>query len=175
MTWFACYLAFTLLLAGLAWYPCCCPPGTAYPCANCVADVPDNVVLTITGTADNRCNTCDETINGSHILSGYTPCVWLKNNTPMGCGSPSVISYYNMRAVVTQNSIALSGVTHWLLTIIAVTVEGTTRYQSTAYHYWSSGGSSPIDCIADRTLSRYSPVGGTACDFSSQAVELAPD
>lgn len=73
VTWLAWYIAFTLLLVGLAWWPCCCGE-QCIQCPNCDDPGPCTQSVTFSGAAAGTCG-CSE-VNATFIVGYDTVCIW---------------------------------------------------------------------------------------------------
>lgn len=169
-------LLWTIALWCLAWYPCCCETGSAYPCSNCSGSVPTSVSIIISGAMDrNNCNTCDDDLNGTHVLPEWTTCKWKKGNVGLSCGDPSGSSYNYYRITAGAANTYCTTNVHWQINVNTVHVYGLHGYFSTYYFIWDSGSTSPMDCTVDRSLSLWTPSPAptqTSCDLSSATVSI---
>ena len=144
MTWFAAYLAFTLLLAGLAWYPCCCgtePPTPYARCADCIGDdenVPQFYTVYIPALANVNCTAC-ASYAGTYVLeTNYAyPC-----NSIVAHSSPcSEEGGYVTMAIGTQ---WIDGA--WVSGIIVMLSQGI-HLAYTNYYRWNLDTESDYDCL----------------------------
>jgi hypothetical protein len=90
MAWLAAYLAFTLLLAGLAWYPCGC---STFTCLECTGDVPAAISVVVAAPANTvNCSACAG-YAGTYVVPFTSACLYRTTfaNTP-GCMGGSTIS-----------------------------------------------------------------------------------
>jgi hypothetical protein len=90
MTWLAAYLAFTLLLAGLAWYPCCGGGGGGFihcdACAGAGDNSPEYITVYISGIANGTCDQCTP-YNGTYLVPSVVACGYVLDLTDDVCGS----------------------------------------------------------------------------------------
>lgn len=150
MIWYAAYLAFTLLLAGLAWYPCCGGDGggDGGECDSCTADS-DIISVTLSGWVDGHCDKCPEELDGTHLVYRNLPpsesCEW-QNNAPhvynKWCSSSTSAAFW-LKLTILLPSANLG----WWLAIGFLHSE-----TDEAIYAWDSGGTDAFDCTAARTL-----------------------
>jgi len=179
LTW---YLALLLLLTGLAWYPFC-KPSVGSPCNVCSGNKPTTIQLILAGAADGGggggCADCNEKLNGTHILieTGATwPCQLFKGPAALNCGDPDSSTSYFLRADISKNSLYSTANAHWFVTVSAHHVVSLIDYSSVAYFVYDSGSTTTLDCMVDRSLTRFTPSPAPApdnsCDFSSLTASL---
>lgn len=166
MDWFAAYLAFTLLLAGLAWYPCCA--GTEPLCIRCTSDT-NAVAVTIANVVDGTCD-CSP-IDTTFVLTRLpdAPCTWRQLGS-FACTALGNIGYDVQAGVIS----GLGGRYYWSTTL-KLTWTGFGWAEIT--WLWDSGDSVPFDCTVTRTLTIDSydgnPATPTICtDWASMTCQV---
>lgn len=173
MTIYAAYLAFTLLLAGLAWYPCCCggvvADGTCAYCAG--AGTPSACfAVYISGMADDSCSDC-ESYDGTYItgksqVTGLGYCLWSFLDEDVSTCSVDTIGVDVQYGTASPNHIQ----------VIFTQIKGGFRNQ----YYWRKTSPGTLDCLAIASLdipyyTRTVAIGdaGVSCNASSATCEIS--
>ena len=140
MEWYAAYLAFTLFLAGMAWYPCGCATG----CDKCSA-TDTHPTVTIANATGYNC-VCNY-FNKTWVLNPDVgnACRWFYYEfAGFLCGVPPVVGGFTVSAEVKT----IAGTYQWE----AIVDWGGTGGSGQVIFRWDSGAATPFDCTATRTL-----------------------
>lgn len=142
MVWFAWYLAFTLFLAGLVWFPCC--GGTA-ECTWCSADS-DSVSVTLAGfTNGTFCTNCAG-FNTTYVLAreAGTTCSW-HYHSQWKCDSFASFTDYD----ITATAVGGGAFVYWQVLVTITTYHGGNWTNYILYRYVSDS-STEMDCTVER-------------------------
>ena len=132
------------------WFCDCCHYDTP-PCDYCSADA-DTVAMTIAGIGNNMC-TCTG-LPGTYILTRdpSNACIWRGTLPSFACIGGATV-YGRISATV----ISLYGQFRWFAQAEFWALDGIQFTTQTLVQWtWNSGGNTPFDCTATRSLSQYS-------------------
>ena len=141
MEWYAAYLAFTLLLAGIAWYPCCGGGGGGdAECEDCLTD-DDTITVTLTNITDGQFCLC-EWINTAFILTrdAYVACRWVASDNSHDCTLGGGIFSVAIRADAISGAVLI-----WEITLFISTSGGNHEVR------WEGTSDDLLDCTANVT------------------------
>lgn len=162
--WWA--IALTLVVVGLAWYPCCCT--STGGCSKCSGATPDGFNVAVTGVADDNCTGCAAAWNGTWLCD-YVVGACLRSYTETGSISVPVWDGSTCTTDTVGQVQASLGVIGDDRYIANLTGSGLADWYDTL--------TTPIDCCSFSkvmTLQSFSPpVGFGACDFSSAAATMS--
>lgn len=146
MIWYSAYLAFTLFLAGLAWYPCCEP----LECDICAEGTVTELVQVDIGLIGNEwCDGCS-VVNGAWVIPQIAPCEWEDTfDIDIGDNVNPLIDVCGNANVVVNAKVGAGS-----LWTVKVTVNSSGTY-ATVYTIYNYGAGVMVDddCSEPSTLS----------------------
>lgn len=152
-------MALVTLLVCMGWYPCCCDSSGCEYCST----TPASASVTLSGWAANTCTNLWMNITFTLPFGGA--CNWLT----AGTNKCTTLGMVDIQWSINVAAMVLGSGNYGLRATVSISKAGTVQ---TVIYEWDSGGTSPFDCSATRTLSLVSNTGGSWYDPSSSACQF---